>query len=407
METLLEGAESSTQRRVIRDLVALSKDDRYGPGQVLPPERDLSRTLSVSRPTLRLVLKRMEQHGLVRPHGSRQRTFVGTIEASTESTATQTTPDNLLSDTVVVLARSTSAEGPRTFDSAIEAGAFRYLADQPVHVLVLDPALLVAGKERALLAQPPKAVLAKSDTMIDRVEQSLVDRLIKGGTPVVLYGQPDENPGLNVIGSDHAAGAEMLVEHLASIGRRRILPMWALSENPEKPRPWLVHRELGYRRGCERLGLETLTPIWLPLPFAEHLSPEGVFEQRVRTAAGFLYEHLRGDNPVDALMATADHPAAVLAAACRYLGVDPKRDVSIVGYDNHYDLPLTDDSMRFEQYMPAATIDKDNLVIGRALAKAALELADRPEGDDAPLIQRLIRPRLIVPGSDATESSSS
>jgi DNA-binding LacI/PurR family transcriptional regulator len=109
--------------------------------------------------------------------------------------------------------------------------------------------------------------------------------------------------------------------------------------------------------------------------------------------AGYLVEYFVGPNPPDAVMAASDGPANIVAAALRLFGKVPGRDVLVTGYDNYWK-GLSD------QAAPAATVDKRNGEIGRALvdlvlARAAGKLTvGQPE-------HRLVAPRLVSAESTA------
>ena len=398
---LLDRAESSIQRRLIRDLTDMAKERAYQPGKALPPERVLSQRFSVSRPTLRAALKHMEHAGMVQPLGPKRRTFSFDPDDFEHDAVPSLNTGSLMTDTIVVLAKSPGNDTPSSSEEAITAGALNYLRSQNLHVFVISPKLLDNGKERSLLAQPPMALIAKRDSLSERIEQTLIARLIKAKIPIVVYGQPEDNPDFNVVGSDHFEGARLLVHHLASLGRRRILPTWAF-DNPEgETRPWLLRREAGYRHACEELGLEPLEPVRFVLPnYHARVEPEE-FANRIRIAAGFLYEHLHGDNPPDALMAPSDGPAMIVAAACRLLGFDPSRDLNVVGYDNNFSDSL---ERKHTDEIPTATIDKNNANAGTQLAKLALEVAQSSD-DAAQPIHRLTPPQLVITQKNGTPSN--
>ena len=337
----------------------------------------------------------METAGLIRPLGARQRTLSLDPEEMHILAEAPAQPSSLMGDTVVIVAVATNFHGPLSHESAIAATASRWISSQNLHILALAPNALRDGKERTLIAQPPKALIAFRDARTERIEKSLIGRLVKAGIPVVVYGQAEENPRVHTVGSDHFSGARKLVHHLAARGCRRILPLWSLEVAGDSRRPWLERREAGYRKGCEENGLEPMQPLRFELP-PPSVDNQARFGQRMRTAAGFLYEFIHGERRVDALMATADGPATVVAAACEHLGVDPRRDLDIVGYDN--DFPTTKDA-RWYDFAPSATVDKNNALIGEELGSLALEAAraaDDTAAEHSP-IHRLVEPELVVP----------
>ena len=121
------------------------------------------------------------------------------------------------------------------------------------------------------------------------------------------------------------------------------------------------------------------------------------FANAARVYAGFLIEAFRdpAQRP-DAILLSSDGVGYALTAACRLLGVEPGRDVLLAGYDNYWEFCP---ERAFGDFVPAATVDKHNLRIGRELADllhARLQGA-LPRGRQ----QRLVPPTLVVPGTPA------
>jgi DNA-binding LacI/PurR family transcriptional regulator len=107
--------------------------------------------------------------------------------------------------------------------------------------------------------------------------------------------------------------------------------------------------------------------------------------------AGHLVPHLLGPEPIDAVLALIDSHVPAICAALRRCGREPGREVAVVGYDaNWSDAP---ERLRYP-LPPAASIDKDNLGIGRTMA---LLLEERIAGRLPPEPQvRQVTARLVV-----------
>jgi DNA-binding LacI/PurR family transcriptional regulator len=87
----------------------------------------------------------------------------------------------------------------------------------------------------------------------------------------------------------------------------------------------------------------------------------------------------------------SDREVFITAAACRLFGVEPGRDLVIVGYDNYWRRCM---ERQYEPYIPAATVDKHNEKMGGELVRLLLDrVADRlpPEPQT-----RVIPPQLVI-----------
>ena len=117
---------------------------------------------------------------------------------------------------------------------------------------------------------------------------------------------------------------------------------------------------------------------------------------RARLILGYLWEHFSGARSADAILALTDGASYPITAACRLLGKEPNRDVTIVGYDNYWqDSP----HRQWEPAGPAATIDKLNLDLGQELMNLLLARAEGKLPAEPQL--RLIKPELRVSGESA------
>ncbi|NIJ04438.1 substrate-binding domain-containing protein [Frigoribacterium faeni] len=139
--------------------------------------------------------------------------------------------------------------------------------------------------------------------------------------------------GHHAVSIDQAAGAELAVEHLAALGHRSVAHVAG-------PEAWMDgrDRERGWRRACERLGLEPgplLRGDWTP-------------------ASGHrLGAELAARGDVTAVFCANDQMALGAVHALGDAGLDVPRDVSVVGFDDvpeaaHYLPPLTTVRQDFE-----------------------------------------------------------
>jgi DNA-binding LacI/PurR family transcriptional regulator len=210
---------------------------------------------------------------------------------------------------------------------------------------------------------------------------------------MVSQNLPSEGVSVDSVDSDQAAGAAKLVRFLAERGHTRILRLWGRPQEERQIPLWLELRNEGFETAAEECGIEVPPPVYFSRSVPAGLSAAERFEHEVRLSAGFLLEHLRGDSPPDAIMTISDSEHYEAAAACEMFGLKPQQDITIVGYDNYW--RETDGAIhRPDLPAPAATIDKLNAKVGRALVEL---LQQRIDGElPAEPQHRVIEPELII-----------
>ncbi|WP_209560155.1 LacI family DNA-binding transcriptional regulator [Frigoribacterium sp. PvP032] len=178
--------------------------------------------------------------------------------------------------------------------------------------------------------------------------------------------------GHHAVSIDQAAGAELAVEHLASLGHRSVAHVAG-------PEAWMDgrDRERGWRDACERLGLETgplLRGDWTP-------------------ASGHrLGLELAGRRDVTAVFCANDQMALGAVHAFCDAGLEVPRDVSIVGFD---DVP---EAAHF--LPPLTTVRQDFEALGRRIMDTVEAVL---AGDDEPV--DAVLPELVVRRSTAAPRS--
>lgn len=154
-------------------------------------------------------------------------------------------------------------------------------------------------------------------------DEPLVRRLSAARLPFVMVerltvGADD----LNWVSIDNIAGARHAVEHLISLGRKRIATITGDLDNPDG-----YDRLLGYKAALQDAGL----------PILPELIGKGQFHRR----AGYEAAQELIPHKPDAIFAGSDNIAFGILDALREAGLRVPDDVSIVGFD---DLPGALDS---------------------------------------------------------------
>jgi LacI family transcriptional regulator len=175
------------------------------------------------------------------------------------------------------------------------------------------------------------------------------------------------------VGSDHADGVRLALAHLYALGHRRIAHVAGALNTVAG-----ADRVGEFRRESERLGLA--------------LTGEYVRQGDFSSASGY--------RETCALLALADRPTAIVAAsdlmalaalqAIRDVGLQPGRDVAVVGFDDLEAAALA--------YPPLTTIRQDRQELGTTAATRAIELTQDRGATPPPTILPV---ELVIRGSTA------
>lgn len=402
-------------------------DGEFKPGDKLPSFTEMRQQYGVSQSTLGRAHSALESEGLiVRKRGAG--TFVLSAAEKRELAAAdeKLAQPGFLSRAVAVFtpfAKPVEAHKSGGWLEWIRQGAVDAVQSAGLHVVTLHPDV-EAQELQSLVRDRPYGVLVSAVLQENSLPLDLVRRLSEAQVPVVAYGASPEILRCDCVLSDHEEGAYQLTRFLIEKGRKRILQVCSFDEWPF----WYQQRFAGYERAMKEAGLEVLKSVYIPdeqslsasknIAFQADLrsntsgvshstvsrlasflsavevsrEDETIFRRDVKTCAGHLWEFLSGPDAVDALMMVTDRNVYLGAAICRMMGKDPNSDVLITGYDNYFG---DCEEKLLEPFTPAATVDKNNQLIGATMAQL---LFDRIEHrlDTGPQT-RFIAPSLIVP----------
>ncbi|MEU3794341.1 LacI family DNA-binding transcriptional regulator [Streptomyces fructofermentans] len=238
--------------------------------------------------------------------------------------------------------------GAAGFGAEAQSKTIRSMVDRQMDGLVL----IAPGTSRA-------DVLAMADT-----------------TPTVVIGHHDPSDLHDSVVDADGAGAGLVVDHLVSLGHRRITLVSAQGTRSSK---WTRTPEIvltnGYTEAMGRHGLAAETRVCRAA-----YSDEGGYK------AGMSL--LTGEHPPTAIMAGADVAALGVWRAAHELGLRVPQDVSIVGYNNTAVADLAT--------VQLTSVDQAGHNMG---ATAARLLIERVEGRREHAVQTSMTPRLVVRGS--------
>jgi DNA-binding LacI/PurR family transcriptional regulator len=194
--------------------------------------------------------------------------------------------------------------------------------------------------------------------------------------PTVVIGRHDREGGFDTVNNDDEAGAHLAVDHLVSLGHKRIAhvslePLFEGSGNNP-----MTFRLKGYEDAMRRHGLEQN----ISVRFTTHLG--GPEHDRA-----LALELLSGKDRPTAIFAWMDSVALTIMSAARELGLRVPQDLSVTGYDNSHIGALSQLSL--------TSIDQSANLLGE---KSAQLLFERMEGR-AEDVSFIVPPRLVARGS--------
>jgi len=147
-------------------------------------------------------------------------------------------------------------------------------------------------------------------------------RAVATTVPVVVVGHHDGSDAYDTVVGDDAAGANLVVDHLTSLGHRRIAHTSVAAAKGNQWRRRLEQvRATGYREAMQRHNLDKFTKI-----VATSYSEEGGYSAALELLGA-------RDRPT-AIFAGADIAALGVIRAAAALGLRIPEDLSLVGYDN-------------------------------------------------------------------------
>lgn len=355
-------ADDSPRNRVARHLREEILSGRIGMGESLPTERQIAETFGVARGTVRAALEVLEREELIQARKHAKRI----------ATPRQSPQETLLSRTYVLLthlAEVPHLEPGSGMIGAVEAGILSAGREAGLHGLLLQQNCLSDGYLEVMLRSHPCGVLLTSHLLNHPESAARLASVLSGSRlPVVVNSADPRFRNCDRVVFDHAAGSALLTDFLISRGAQRILRVWSSPSITD----WLRERSRGHEEAMRRAGLPVM-----PVASADYLPVDCTeIAARARCYAGVLIEHLRSAQPPQAIMVTTDSDVFPVAAACRLCGVEPGRDITIVGYDNNW----RDNRVRQGvDYIPSATVDKHNFAAGVEMMRLLRRRREEPE----------------------------
>jgi LacI family transcriptional regulator len=328
----------------------------YGPGQLIPSERDLAIREAVSRTTVRRAIQLLVGEGVLhRVPGSG--TYVGR-QPPAESAQGHATIGMILPG----LANPYFGE----LATAVEREASRR-----GYQLLLGQADLTGRSaapylERYAESRSVLGVIAVSES---KASASAYQQFALSGKPLAFVVRHADVISADSVATDHVGGAHELTRHLIALGHRRIAYIGQANM------PVMRHYQ-GYLEGLHEAGIAPDPALQVGVD-CEGLEQVGVEGVRDLLGRGISFT---------AIFAQIDLVAVGVLRALRAAGLAVPRDVSVVGFDN---IPSA-----AHLYPPLTSVDHSVGEIGRL---AVMMLEDRISGRyDGPTRRVIIQPRLVL-----------
>jgi DNA-binding LacI/PurR family transcriptional regulator len=187
-------------------------------------------------------------------------------------------------------------------------------------------------------------------------------------TPIVNLTRVPELPRVDSVVGDDRAGAALVVEHLTSLGHRRIAMIGDTEERAG------ADRIRGYRDAMSSRGLDQHTTV----------IPGGFSESAGHEAARRIFEQPTSRRPT-AIFVASDLAALGVLDAAVSAGIDVPRQLSVVGYDNTPFAAL--------RGIALTSVDQAATKIGAVAANALLGRIEQPRRRARRIV---IRPALVT-----------
>jgi DNA-binding LacI/PurR family transcriptional regulator len=244
----------------------------------------------------------------------------------------------------------------------------------------------ILGTEYCIAEREAQAIAAMLDRRVDGliligtvISQSRIRELAER-VPVVLVGRRSDDPAVDFVMDDGAAGAALAVEHLVRLGHRRIAHISGeLATGPSRaPTQTDSVRCEGYKDAMRRMGLAEHIRV-VPGPYTE----DGGY----RAARVLLSDRPRPT----AIFAGCDMAAIGALSAIEEEGLTVPGDISLVGYDNSHLAALGRISL--------TSISQPGEEIGRLAARFVRERAENERTEPAHVV---VAPELVPRSTSST-----
>jgi len=231
-----------------------------------------------------------------------------------------------------------------------------------------------------LLERRIEGVIAVANSL--QLEAEMLDVFAKNGIPVIVIGRESNPAWIHSVSVDNRVGARMAIEHLYKMGHRRIAFIRGPRRVVDSGLRWNGICDFA-KEACLQLNLKLIVQLEEAASSSEagHSAMKKLLAQRSHFTA---------------VMAFDDMTAFGAIRALTQAGLKVPDQCSVVGFDDvaaaaHYNPPLTTISQSMEEL--------GNLGVSSFLHAVQTQPANN--GKKVPVVQRKVKPVLVVRGSTA------
>lgn len=334
----------------------------YGPGQRIPPERQLEEEFGCSRLTIAKALAPLVAEGLITRHRGRG-SFVADLRQAGKDAGASALPNGGRSPArgnVVKYISPGHDQGGRSSRDDVLSGLHDVLDGAGYHVSIdfysdLDQHLRCLEK----VDDPQIAGLVLWPTPHERTVET-VSEVVARGLPIVLIDTYLPELDCDYAVTDNIEGAAMMVRHLARMGHRRIAYVTAPVD-----RTSLLDRLSGFMRGMVAAGLPVDSRSVVHLESPDLIAGRQPDRAALERVADSLFA---GPDRPTAVFASNDRLALPLVSVLQERGVMVPADITVAGYDGI-------EAGEFSS-VPLTTVKQDFYQMARIAARILLERFD-------------------------------
>lgn len=243
-----------------------------------------------------------------------------------------------------------------------------HFASEEGYRLILETTRAETGEENAYKDLVTSGVIDGLILLEVRTQDKRIEFLQDNDVPFMVVGRSFEYPDIDYVDSNNVTGARDATEYLIDLGYERINFL-----NGPEDHSVSYYREKGYRQALERNDLE--------------VREEDITYCQFTIDSG--YENIRSlldeGREINAIFAASDLSAIDAIKALKEDGIEPGKDMSIIGFDN---IPF---SKVFEP--PLSTVKQPIFDIGHGVVDA---LIAKLRGDVTEPIQTVLENELVV-----------